>query len=134
MTLDCRGRTMNLEWNAAGWFGGQLGGTAWILVAAALTTARDTSTGFFLLVIFLVPNIIGYSLWRMQKMSYYASLQILLILIGVFGLLAIYVLERRHLWIEIQMSSPVSAAYTYYMIIFITAILMVVFYFRFGRE
>jgi len=69
---------MNLEWNAAGWFGGQLGGTAWILVTAALTTARDASTGFFLLVIFLVPNIIGYSLWRMQKMSYYASLQILL--------------------------------------------------------
>jgi len=125
---------VNLEWNAGGWFGGQLGGTAWILVAAAITTGRDITTGFILLVIFLVPNIIGYSLWRMQKMSCYASLQILLILIGVFGLLAIYVLERRHLWIEIQMSSPVSAAYAYYMIIFITAILMVVFYFRFGRE
>ncbi len=125
---------MNLEWNAGGWFGGQLGGTAWILVAAALTTARDTSTGFILLVIFLVPNIIGYLLWRMQKMSSYASLQILFTLIGVFGLLAIYVLERRHLWIEIQMGSSVSAAYAYYMIIFITAILMVMFYFRFGRE
>ena len=125
---------MNLEWNAGGWFGGQLGGTAWILVAAALTTARDSSTGFILLVIFLVPNIIGYLLWRMRKISCYASLQILFTLIGVFGLLAIYVLERRHLWIEIQMGSPVSAAYTYYMIIFITAILMVVFYFRFGRE
>ena len=125
---------MNLEWNAGGWFGGQLGGTAWILVAAALSTTRDTSTGFILLVIFLVPNIIGCLLWRMQKISFYASLQILLILIGVFGLLAVYVLERRHLWIEIQMGSSVSAAYTYYMIIFITAILMVMFYFRFGRE
>jgi hypothetical protein len=125
---------MNLEWNAGGWFGGQLGGTAWILVAAALTTARDTSTGFILLVIFLVPNTIGYLLWRMQKMSCYASLQILFILIGVFGMLAIYVLERRHLWIEIQMGSSVSAAYAYYMIIFITAILILMFYFRFGRE
>jgi len=67
-------------------------------------------------------------------MSCHASLQILFVLIGVFGLLAIYVLERRHLWIEIQMGSPVSAAYAYYMIIFVTAILMVVFYFRFGRE
>ena len=125
---------MNLEWNAGGWFGGQLGGTAWILVAAALSTARDTSTGFILLVIFLVPNIIGCLLWRMQKFSFYASLQIPLILIGVFGLLAVYVLERRNLWIEIQMGSSVSATYTYYMIIFITAILMVMFYFRFGRE
>jgi hypothetical protein len=125
---------MNIEWNAGGWFGGQLGGTAWILVAAALTTARDTSTGFILLLIFLVPNIIGYLLWRRQKMSCYASLQILFILIGVFGLLAIYVLERRHLWIEIQMGSSISAVSAYYMIIFITAILMVMFYFRFGRE
>ncbi len=125
---------MNLEWNAGGWFGGQLGGTAWILVAAALSTARDTSTGFILLVIFLVPNIIGCLLWRRQKISFDASLQRLLLLLGVFGLLAVYVLERRHLWIEIQMGSSVSATYTYYMIIFITAILMVMFYFRFGRE
>ena len=125
---------MNLEWNAGGWFGGQLGGTTWILVAAALTIAQDTSTGLILLIIILVPNIVGYLLWRTQKLSCYASLQILISLIGVFGLLAIYILERRHLWIEIQMGNSVSAAYTYYMVIFITAILMVVFYLRFGRK
>ena len=125
---------MNLEWNAGGWFGGQLGGTAWILVAAALTIAQDTSTGLILLIIFLVPNIVGYLLWRTQKLSCYASLQVLFSLIGVFGLLAIYIMERRHLWIEIQMGSSVSAAYAYYMVIFVTAILMVVFYLRFGRK
>ena len=125
---------MNLEWNAGGWFGGQLGGTAWILVAAALTIAQDTSTGLILLIIFFVPNIVGYLLWRMQKLSCHASLQLLFSLVGVFGLLAIYILERRHLWNEIQMGSSVSAAYAYYMVIFITAILMVVFYLRFGRK
>ncbi len=125
---------MNLEWNAGGWFGGQLGGTAWILVAAALTIAQDTSTGLILLITFFVPNIVGYLLWRTQKLSCYASLQILFSLVGVFGLLAIYILERRHLWNEIQMGNSVSAAYAYYMVIFITAILMVVFYLRFGRK
>ncbi len=125
---------MNLEWNAGGWFGGQLGGTAWIIVAAALTITQDTSTGLILLIIFLVPNIVGYLLWRTQKLSCYTSIQILFSLIGVFGVLAIYILERRHLWIEIQIGSSVSAAYAYYMVIFITAILMVVFYLRFGRN
>ena len=132
--LGYRNKTMNLEWNAGGWFGGQLGGTAWILVAAALATAQDTSTGLILLIIFLAPNIVGYLLWRTQKLSCYAALQILFSLVGVFGLLAIYILERRQLWIKIQMGSSVSAAYAYYMVIFITAILMVVFYLRFGRK
>jgi len=125
---------MNLEWNAGGWFGGQLGGTAWILVAAALTIGQDTSTGLILLIIFLVPNIVGYLLWRTQKLSCYISIQILFSLIGVFGLLAIYILEHRHQWIEIQTGSSISAASAYYMVIFITAILMVVFYLRFGRK
>ncbi len=125
---------MSLEWNASGWFGAQLGGTAWILVAAVLTIVRDIPTGLILLIIFLAPNIIGYLLWRTQKLSCYASIQILFSLVGVFGLLAIYILEQRHRWIEIQTGGSFPAVSAYYMVIFVTIVLMVVFYLRFGRK
>lgn len=125
---------MKLEWNAGGWFGGQIGGTAWILVAAALSAFRDISTGLILLAIFAVPNIIGYMFWRRQKYSCYAATQILVGLMGISGLLAVYVLDRGQLWREIQAGGSISAVSAYFIIAIVFAILMLMFYVRFGRE
>ena len=125
---------MQLDWNANGSFWSQLGGTAWILVAAAIVLGHNTWTGLILLVIFLIPNIVGYLLWRMKKFSCHASIQILFGLCGLFGLLTIYVLDRNHLWLEIQKGGSISVVSGYFLITLIVLILMITFYLRFGRK
>jgi len=125
---------MHLDWNANGWFGSQLGGTAWILVAAAIVLSHNTWTGLTLLVIFLIPNMVGYLLWRKKKFSCHASFQILFGLTGLFGLITIYVLERNNLWLEIQKGGSISVVLGYFLITLIVLILMLTFYLRFGRK
>jgi len=125
---------MHLDWNTNGWFGSQLGGTAWILVAAAIALGHNTWTGLILLVLFLIPNTVGYLLWRKKKFSCHASIQVLFGLIGLFGLITIYILERNHLWLEIQKGGSISAIAGYFLIAAIVLILMITFYLRFGRK
>ena len=103
-------------------------------MVAVLTLIRDTSTGLILVTIFLVPNAVGYLLWRTQKLSCYASMQIQISLTAGFGALAICILEKNNQWAEIQTDNFVSTTYAYGMIILVTAILMMVFYLRFGRN
>lgn len=81
-----------MRWNAGGWFGGQIGATVWMLVAAVLTAIRDLSTGVVVLLLFVVPNIIGLMLWLSRKFSCYASTQILIGISGVCGLATVYML------------------------------------------
>lgn len=125
---------MQLNWNTSGWFGSQLGGTVWILVAAAIALGHDVWTGLILLVIFLVPNMAGYLLWQQKKFSCHASIQILFSLSGIFGLLAIYILDRNDLWLEIQKGGSISVGLAYLLLILIVLILMVTFYIKFGCE
>ena len=125
---------MQLDWNANGWFGSQLGGTVWILVAAAIALGHNTWTGLTLIVIFLIPNIVGYLLWSRKYFSCHASIQSLFGLSWVFGMLSIYVLDRSHLWLEIQKGGSISAISGYFLITLIILILMLMFYLRFGRK
>ncbi len=125
---------MKLEWNFGGWFGGQFGGTLWILVAAVLSAVRDLETGALVLVTFLIPNIIGTILWRQRdRLSCYAAIQMLLPLVGIFSLLAVYILDSSNQWLVIQSGGSISAMSTYGLIILAVAVLFLVFYFRFGR-
>ena len=125
---------MHLDWNTNGWFGSQLEGTAWILVAAAIVLGHNTWTGLILLVLFLIPNTVGYLLWRKKKFSCHASIQILFGLSCLFGLITIYILDRNHLWLEIQKGGSISAVAGYFLITSIILILMITFYLRFGRK
>lgn len=131
--IGCLCSAMRLEWNAGGWFGGQIGGTVWILVAALLSALRDISTGLSLLAIFAVPNMVGYLLWRRRNVSCYRATQTLIGAMGISGLLAIYALDRGHLWREIQVGGVVSVGSAYVMVALVIAILMLIFYVRFGR-
>lgn len=125
---------MELKWNAGGWFGSQLGATAWILVAGVLTAFHDTSNGLIVVAVFFGANLIGYLLWHSRKFSCYASTQFLIAIAGVAGLLAIRVLEHSGQWAEIQYGGEVSAGSSYLLVIAVVAILMVTFYLRFGRK
>ena len=125
---------MRLQWNAGGWFGSQIGGTVWILVAAALSAFHDVSAGVILLVVFGIPNILGYLLWRKKSLTCYAATQILVAVMGVCSLLAIYILDRVGLWREIQTGGSISAASGYFVVGIVFAAVMLMFYVRFGRD
>lgn len=122
-----------LDWNFGGWLGGQLGGTAWILVAASISLAHDLSTGLVLIVLFVVPNAVGLLLWRRKMFSCYVSTQVLLALCGVAGLLAIYVLDRGDLWLEIQTGGAISAPAGYFLLIAVVVIVMASLHLKFAR-
>ena len=126
---------MRLEWNAGGWFGTQLGGTLWILVAAVLVSARDPQTGMIVGAVFVAPNVVGSILWsRRARASCYSAIQTLLSVMGVASLLAVYVLERSSEWMTIQRGGTVGAGSTYALIVAVTLGLMLLFYVRFGRQ
>ncbi|MCU7853390.1 MAG: hypothetical protein KZQ80_14400 [Candidatus Thiodiazotropha sp. (ex Monitilora ramsayi)] len=122
-----------MNWNVGGWFGGQVGATAWILVAAVLTAMRDLSIGMVVLLLFLVPNVIGLMLWASRKFSCYASTQIVIGVSGVCGLATVYVLERANAWMQIQTGGQVSAQSSYWIIGLVFGGLMIMFYLLFGR-
>ena len=110
-----------------------MGCSVWILVTAGLSVVRDVSTGVMLFGLFVVPNIVGYLLWRSKKLSCYAATQTLVGLMGIGSLLAVYVLDRGELWREIQSGGSSSAQSGYFVVGAVFAILMLMFYIRFGR-
>ncbi len=122
-----------LRWNAGGWFGGQVGATAWILVSGILTAGRDLTTGMVVVQLFVIPNVIGVVLWLSRKFSCYASTQILIGVAGVCGLAAVYILERAHAWSYIQTGGQVSAQSACWLIALIVSGLLLMCYLRFGR-
>jgi len=122
-----------VHWNAGGWFGGQIGATVWMLVAAVLTATRDLYTGMVVLLLFVVPNVIGVMLWLSRKLSCYASTQILIGVAAVCGLATVYVLESANAWMQMQTGGQVSAQSSYWIIGLVFGGLMLMFYFRFGR-
>jgi len=125
---------MTLQWNAGGWFGSQFGGTAWILVAGILSAFEDIDTGLIVLAIFAIPNVIGFFLWRNRaSISCYKATQTFLPVMGLFGILAVSVLERRNQWEAIQSGGTVSTTWMYLAIAVVVIWLMLTFYFRFGR-
>lgn len=125
---------MQLDWNMGGWLGSQLGGTVWILIAAAISMGQDFSTGLILLLFFLAPNIVGLVLWYRRILSCYVSTQIMFALSGIFGLLAIHVLDRNNLWLEIQKGGAISKDAGYFLLSAVILVVMVSFHIKFGRK
>lgn len=122
-----------MNWNMGGWFGAQLGGTVWILVAGILTAVRDIPAGMFVVLLFAVPNIVGIVLWLTRKLSCYASTQLLIGICGLCGLLTVYTLENANAWMQMQTGGQVSAQSSYWIIGLVYGGLMLLFYIRFGR-
>jgi hypothetical protein len=82
------------RWNAGGWFGSQMGGTAWLLIGAATFARQAPWVAAVWLVCFVVGNVIGTWLWRRRdQIRPYPALQFLILVIGVGGLLALFSVE-----------------------------------------
>ncbi len=124
-----------MQWNLGGWLGAQLGGTVWILVAGILSLWVSVNTAIVVISLFVIANVIGLAIWRRrERFSAYAGIQILLPILGVVGSATVYVLDRSSIYESLQVGGTVSARYTYGVIIFVVAALMLVFYFQFGRK
>ncbi len=124
-----------MQWNIGGWLGAQVGGTVWILVAGILSLWVDVNTAMVVIGLFVLANVVGMLIWkRRDKMSAYAGIQILLPIVGAAGLATVYMLERSNIYESIQVGGTVSARSTYGIIILVVAVLMLMFYFQFGRK
>jgi len=124
-----------MQWNIGGWLGAQLGGTIWILVAGILSLWVDVTTAIIIIALFVLANVIGMAIWRRRdRLSAYAGVQILLPIVGAVGLATVYILERSNIYESIQVGGTVSARSTYGIIVLVIAVLMLVFYFQFGKK
>jgi hypothetical protein len=91
-----------MTWNRGGWFGAQIGGTLWMLVAALLLVRHDRVAAALGLGCFALPNAVGAWLWsRRAELEPYRATQALLACECLAALLAAFLFDwtggLRHL-------------------------------------
>lgn len=78
------------QWNTGGWFGSQIGSTAYLVLLGGLLAAKAPRAGILVVVCGLLPNLAGTLLWmRRDRLAPYPALQGLLAIVFVFTALAI---------------------------------------------
>lgn len=123
-----------MEWSAGGWFGGQIGATVWMLVAGSLAAILEPATGLLVVGLFVVPNVLGFALWRIRRLSCYASTQVLIVVAAVCSLMAVWLLDRAGVWAQIQTGGQVAAGSMYWIIGLVFGGLVVMVRLRFGGD
>ena len=85
-----------LTWNRGGWFGSQIGGTAWMIALGGYLMARgETKAAGLSLGMALVANLLGTWLWKTrERRKPYPALQILLAVSGLAGLVVVLGIDR----------------------------------------
>lgn len=82
------------EWNAGGWWGSQIGGTAWMLAVGIDIALEDLRPGAVMIAGGVVANIVGTWLWyQRDRVSPHRAIQTLLAVIGVCALCGIVALD-----------------------------------------
>lgn len=118
-----------MHWNPGSWWGCQLGGSSWILIAGLLSFRSNQATAITVLVFFAIVNLVGVALWRQKhRLSPYVAVQILLPVLGAAGLATVFELERAGIYEAIQIGGKISASSTYVLISAAVIVLMAVFY------
>jgi hypothetical protein len=82
------------QWNRGGWFGSQLGGTAWMLVGAAVLAPQAPWVAAWWAGCCALANAVGTCLWLWRdRVKPYPAIQALLATCGAAGLLAVVALH-----------------------------------------
>ena len=77
------------QWNRGGWFGSQVGATLWLVLLGGVLLVQWQPVGGLLVLCGVVPNLIGFALWRRrQSISPYPAIQILITVCGCGALIA----------------------------------------------
>ena len=84
------------HWQAGGWFGSQLGGTAWLFVAALVIASQSLTSAAVLLGCGVAVNLVGCLLWvQRARLDPYRALQVLVAATVLAGAAATRWLELR---------------------------------------
>jgi hypothetical protein len=93
------------QWNTGGWFGAQIGSTAWMLLAAVGVAPWSVETATVAMLCFAVPNLLGARLWqRRDRIAPGAAIELLLLSISGSSLILLFTFEwfagvpRTSLW------------------------------------
>ena len=99
------------QWNRGGWFGSQLGCTAWMLVGAVVLVPHAPVVASVWLVCIAVANAIGsWFWWRRDRLRPYPALQALMLACGANGLLALVALHLLRPGLRISRPMGISLA------------------------
>jgi hypothetical protein len=86
------------QWNTGGWFGGQIGCTAWLLAGAVVTAAQAPWVAALWVLCWALANSVGTVLWlRRDRVAPYPAVQGLLASCAAAGLLAVVILHASGL-------------------------------------
>jgi len=78
------------QWNRGGWFGGQIGGTLWLILLGCALLSQGHLVGAVALAFGLLSNVLGLLLWRRRRtLSPYPAIQILVGFCGLSGLISL---------------------------------------------
>ena len=78
------------QWNTGGWFGSQVGATAYLVLLGGVLAFQAPRAGLLLLFCGLLPNLLGTLLWlRRDRLAPYPALQGLLAIVFAFTAIAL---------------------------------------------
>lgn len=131
MNLEDQQPASRFQWNAGGWFGSQIGMTAWILVTAFVLYPVDMNTAIFVLLLFVFGNAIGTWMWtRRSRINPYKAIQTLVLIAGACSMAAVFIVADNGHWMAIQQfGGAVSARTMYLLILAMVAGLLLLFHF-----
>ncbi|WZO98852.1 hypothetical protein EP7_000443 [Isosphaeraceae bacterium EP7] len=88
-----------IRWIGGAWFGGQLGGTAWMLTAFATYVWQIPWLGLLFLSAFLGINAAGIWIWRNRgRFRFFRSIQLMILVCGGLALLSIAAFDSQPSW------------------------------------
>jgi len=119
----------SFQWNTAGWFGGQIGSTIWILIVGILALFYNIPAGLLVISFFLLPNAIGYFLWHNRdRLEPYPAVQCLMASIFLFSFFTFLAYDLSGLASQLGPKS-VRSYRNFYFILLLYPGLMIQFYF-----
>lgn len=111
------------------WFGGQLGCSLWMLIAAVIAGLEGSFLStVYVLGLFILLNTVGLLLWLLRrKLRLRTAVTSLLIASCTLGTVAIFVLNSAGVWEAIQLSPWVFSAETSYVILAVVHVVVLLF-------
>ena len=107
------------QWNTGGWFGGQIGGTAWMAVLGTGLIEIDRVTAALVLGLALLANAVGFALWLGRyRVPPFWAMEALIGFCGLAGLGVVWLYTRSG--IEVT----TSAAPTYWFLLLYPALML----------
>ena len=116
----------HFQWNAGGWFGSQLGGTAWLLVGAIYLFYRSIPISLTWVLCFGLANVLGCSIWaRRTVVAPFKGIQLLMLVLTLAGFVSWFTLT----WFRHDLVSEIHAkTHMGYLALLIFPIMMTWFY------